>query len=260
MSLASVAAQQNAALAAATTAAATAATGGSAASTASGTTASASGAAAQTGQAAGTAAQTGQAALTALSGNFSNFLGMLMTQLQNQDPTSPLDTNQFTQELVQFSGVEQQINTNASLTQLIQLTQSGQVMQGTSMTGKQVTVTATQVPLQGGKGIVGFTAPVAEPAAIVIAGANGQVIRSVSLNAAAGQNSWSWDGTDNSGATVPDGAYNVSVIGANADGSTSPLSFTVTGTATGVQNTSSGLQLDLGALTVGFGAVQSVGA
>jgi len=250
MSLASVAAQQNAALAAATTAASAGATGASAAATATGAAVSAS----------GTAAQTGQAALTALSGNFSNFLGMLMTQLQNQDPTSPLDTNQFTQELVQFSGVEQQINTNASLTQLIQLTQSGQVMQGTSMTGKQVTVTATQVPLQGGKGIVGFTAPVAEPAAIVIAGANGQVIRSVSLNAAAGQNSWSWDGTDNSGATVPDGAYNVSVIGANADGSTSPLSFTVTGTATGVQNTSSGLQLDLGALTVGFGAVQSVGA
>jgi len=250
MSLASVAAQQNAALAAATTAASAGATGASAAATATGAAVSAS----------GTAAQTGQAALTALSGNFSNFLGMLMTQLQNQDPTSPLDTNQFTQELVQFSGVEQQINTNASLTQLIQLTQSGQVMQGTSMTGKQVTVTATQVPLQGGKGIVGFTAPVAEPAAIVIAGANGQVIRSVSLNAAAGQNSWSWDGTDNSGATVPDGAYNVSVIGANADGSTSPLSFTVTGTATGVQNTSSGLQLDLGVLTVGFGAVQSVGA
>ena len=250
MSLASVAAQQNAALAAATTAASAGATGAPAAATATGAAVSAS----------GTAAQTGQAALTALSGNFSNFLGMLMTQLQNQDPTSPLDTNQFTQELVQFSGVEQQINTNASLTQLIQLTQSGQVMQGTSMTGKQVTVTATQVPLQGGKGIVGFTAPVAEPAAIVIAGANGQVIRSVSLNAAAGQNSWSWDGTDNSGATVPDGAYNVSVIGANADGSTSPLSFTVTGTATGVQNTSSGLQLDLGVLTVGFGAVQSVGA
>ena len=250
MSLASVAAQQSAALAAATTAASASATSGSAASTATGAATGAN----------GTAAQTGQAALTALSGNFSNFLGMLMTQLQNQDPTSPLDTNQFTQELVQFSGVEQQINTNASLTQLIQLTQSGQVMQGTSMTGKQVTVTASQVPLQGGKGIVGFTAPVAEPAAIVIAGANGQVIRSVSLNATAGQNTWNWDGTDNSGATVPDGAYNVSVIGANADGSTTPLSFTVTGTATGVQNTSSGLQLDLGALTVGFGAVQSVGA
>ena len=249
MSLASVAAQQSAALAAATTAASSAATG-----------AGAAGAAAPTaGSTASTAAQTGQAALTALSGNFSDFLGMLMTQLQNQDPTSPLDTNQFTQELVQFSGVEQQITTNTSLTQLIQLTQSGQVMQGTAMTGKPVTVTATQIPLQNGTGEVSFTAPAAEPAAIVIAGANGQTLRSVALNASAGPNTWTWNGTDNAGNTVPDGAYSLSVVGANPDGSTTPLPFTVTGTATGVQNTASGLQLDLGALRVGFGAVQSVG-
>src|SRR5689334_9099418 len=59
---------------------------------------------------------------TALSSNFGDFLNMLMTQLKNQDPSSPLDSNQFTQELVSFSSVEQQINTNNSLTQLIQLT------------------------------------------------------------------------------------------------------------------------------------------
>jgi flagellar basal-body rod modification protein FlgD len=260
MSLASVAAQQNAALAAAITAARSAATGSSGNTTAGSGATAGTGIGASTAAGATTSAQTGQAALTALSGNFSNFLGMLMTQLQNQDPTSPLDTNQFTQELVQFSGVEQQITTNSSLTQLIQLTQSGQVMQGTAMTGKPVTVTSNQIPLQNGKGSLTFTAPAAGPAAIVIAGPNGQPIRSVSLNAAAGQNSWSWDGTDNAGNTVPDGAYAVSVVGANADGSTTPLSFTVTGTATGVQNTASGLQLELGALPVAFSAVQSVGA
>ena len=55
-------------------------------------------------------------ALATLSGNFQNFLQMLMTQLKNQDPTSPMDTNQFTTELVQFSSVEQQISTNSNLT------------------------------------------------------------------------------------------------------------------------------------------------
>ena len=73
-------------------------------------------------------APSGQTALTALSSNFGDFLNMLMTQLKNQDPSSPLDSNQFTQELVSFSGVEQQINTNNSLTQLIQLTQAGELM------------------------------------------------------------------------------------------------------------------------------------
>ena len=43
--------------------------------------------------------------LATLSGNFGDFLNLLMTQLKNQDPTSPLDTNQFTSELVQFSSV-----------------------------------------------------------------------------------------------------------------------------------------------------------
>jgi flagellar basal-body rod modification protein FlgD len=99
-----------------------------------------------------TATQTGNTALTALSSNFGDFLHMLMTQLQNQDPTNPMDTNQFTSELVQFSGVEQQINTNTSLTQLIQLTQAGEVMQASAMTGKRVTVSSDHVPLQNGRG------------------------------------------------------------------------------------------------------------
>ena len=52
-----------------------------------------------------------------------------MTQLQHQDPTSPMDTNAFTSQLVQFSSVEQQINTNTSLTKLIEATQGGSVLQ-----------------------------------------------------------------------------------------------------------------------------------
>ncbi len=72
--------------------------------------------------AASAAAAAGGTAIKALSGNLTDFLGLLMTQLKNQDPTSPLDTNQFTSQLVQFSSVEQQINQNSSLTKLIELT------------------------------------------------------------------------------------------------------------------------------------------
>ncbi len=205
------------------------------------------------------AAQTGQTALTALSSNFGDFLNMLMTQLQNQDPSSPMDSNQFTQELVSFSGVEQQINTNNSLTQLIQLTQAGELMQGSSLAGKQVAVQSNQIPLQNGSGSVQFTAPAAEPAAIAIADSSGNVVRTATLNAQAGANTWNWDGTSDSGAKLPDGAYNISVQGAGAGGGTAPLPFTVTGTVTGTQSTSSnGMQLQLGALDVGFGAVQSL--
>src|SRR6202030_2888692 len=65
-----------------------------------------------------------------LAGNFNTFLTLLTTQLQHQDPLSPLDTNQFTQQLVQFASVEQQINMNTSLSTLISLQQTAQLANG----------------------------------------------------------------------------------------------------------------------------------
>lgn len=241
MSLASVTSQQSNALAAATNAANAAAASAAASSTTASTSANATN------------------PLVALSSNFNDFLQMLMTQLQNQDPTSPMDTNEFTTELVQFSGVEQQINTNASLTQLIQLTQAGETMQGTSMTGKQVTVQSNQIALQNGSGTLNFTDPTAGPVAIAVTDSSGNQLYGTTLNATAGQNSWTWNGTNNAGTQLPDGAYNIAVVGTNAAGTTSTLPFTVTGTATGVQSLSSGMQLEMGALAVPFSSVELVG-
>lgn len=243
MSLASVAAQQTA-LSAAAQAASASATAPTTSPTSSATT----------------SAQAGQNALTALSSNFGDFLNMLMTQLQNQDPSSPMDSNEFTQELVAFSGVEQQINTNNSLTSLIQLTQAGQVMQGASLTGKQVQVQSNQIPLQNGAGSVQFTTLAAEPVAIAIADSSGNIIRTASLTSQPGTNSWTWDGTSDSGAKLPDGAYNIAVEGVSSTGgSAAAIPFTVGGTVTGTQSTTAnGMQLQLGALDVGFGALQSM--
>ena len=56
-----------------------------------------------------------------LAGNFQTFLTLLTTQLQNQNPLEPLDTNQFTQQLVQFASVEQQLKTDDQLTSLVSL-------------------------------------------------------------------------------------------------------------------------------------------
>ncbi len=204
------------------------------------------------------AASTNGNALSTLSGNFQNFLGLLMTQLKNQDPTSPLDTNQFTSQLVQFTGVSQQINTNASLTQLIQLTQSGQVMQSSSLVGKQVEVASDHVSLQNGAGDVRYTATSAQPVEIIVSNDTGARISDVVMTAAKGVNDWKWGGTDSRGKPVADGAYKVAVLGANADGSTMALQFTVVGKATSVQKSGDTLQLQLGALGVDFSKVQSV--
>ncbi|MDE2335054.1 MAG: flagellar biosynthesis protein FlgD [Rhodospirillales bacterium] len=202
-----------------------------------------------------TAASTtgGANTLASLSSNFTDFLNMLMTQLQNQDPTSPMDTNQFTSELVQFTSVEQQINTNSSLTKLIQYTQDGTMLQSAQMVGKQVAVTASQLALQNGQAGLQYTATSAGPVVVTVTDSSGNILDQQTAQAAQGPNSWNWNGQTSAGTQLPDGAYNVSVTeGGGA------LPFAVVGTASGVQNASSGLALQLGALSVPFSSLVSV--
>jgi flagellar basal-body rod modification protein FlgD len=203
--------------------------------------------------------QTGTSALGSLSSNFSDFLSLLMTQLQNQDPTSPLDSNQFTSELVQFTSVEQQIDTNTDLTQLIQLTQASQVEQSAAMVGKPVTVTSSQLSLQDSTAAINFNTTSAEPVGIAIYSTSGVPVQTATLTSSAGANTWTWNGQNASGTTMPDGAYNVTVSAIGANGSASAVPFTVTGTATSVQNNSGTVELQMGGLTLPFSAVDSVG-
>ncbi len=201
---------------------------------------------------------TGQNALASLSGNFQDFLGMLLTQLQNQDPTSPLDTNQFTSELVQFSGVEQQINTNSALTQLISVTQAGQLMQSSSLIGKTVAVSSAQMPLQNGSASLSFAAASAGSAAIAVANSAGATVYSTTIGTTAGTNTWTWNGQDASGNTLADGPYTVSVTATDATGKTSTPSFTVSGTVTNVVDNGGTLDVRLGTESVPFSSVQAV--
>ena|SRR5690349_14209809 len=208
----------------------------------------------------GTTAQTSSAALTGLSNNFSNFLSLLMTQLRNQDPTSPLNANEFTSELVQFSSVEQQIATNANLTQLIQLTQASQIEQSASMLGKPVTVNSSQLALQNSQATIKFNTTTAQPVAIAVYNASGAQIQSASLTSSAGSNTWTWNGKNASGTTMADGAYTVTVTAVGSSGTTTQVPFTVTGTATAVQNVNGIVKLQMGGLTVPFSNVVSVGS
>lgn len=132
-------------------------------------------------------------------------------------------------------------------------------MQATAMDGKQVTVQSSQIALQNSTGTLNFSTTTAEPVAIAITNSAGQQVYSTALTSTAGQNTWTWNGQSSSGTQLPDGAYNVAIDAGNSDGTTTAVPFTVTGTATGVQSLSSGMQLQLGALSVPFSAVQSVG-
>lgn len=189
---------------------------------------------------------TSSAALDSLSSNFNSFLQLLMTQLQNQDPTSPVDTSQFTQELVEFAGVQQQVDTNTNLTSLIQLTQGDSVIQGSSLIGKTVDATSSDITLQNGSGNIGYTATSAEPVTISVSNSDGTVLETATVDANSGTNSWSWNGADLDGGTVADGTYTVSVT----DSSGNALTTNVSGTVTGIADNSGTVDMTVGGQSV----------
>ncbi len=213
------------------------------------TTASATASGTPAAQAAGTNAT----AASSLGSNLTDFLKLLMTQLQNQDPTQPLDTNQFTTQLVQFANVEQQINANTNLTTLIQLSQGGQLLQAGALVGKQVEATSDTLALQSGTAQLALHPAASGPVTVTISSPQGVPLRTVQVAASTSGTSWSWDGASNTGQMLPDGAYKVAVT--NADGSQVP--FGVVGTVSSVQRNGAQVQAQIGALQVSIGNIQA---
>src|SRR5215831_129409 len=113
-------------------------------------------------------------AASQLAGNFDEFLQLLTTQLQHQDPTSPLDPNQFTQELVQFASVEQQINTNTSLKTMISLQQTQQAASALTFLGTTVAVAGNTAQLANGQATWSYSVTQPATANISITNSSGQ--------------------------------------------------------------------------------------
>jgi flagellar basal-body rod modification protein FlgD len=206
-------------------------------------------------------AAVGNAALQQLGSNFNDFLSLLTTQLQNQDPTSPMDTNEFTSELVQFTGVQQQVATNSSLNQLIALQQTSQVLQSSSLVGHPITVSSNELALQNGSAEITFQGTAGQQIGIAVVNASGVPVANATLSATAGTNSWTWNGRDANGTQLPDGAYRVAVETLASNGA-APVAvpYDVTGTVTGISSNGTTSALSIGALSVPFGSVVSVGS
>ena len=227
----------------------------SAALTASQSNSSSSTSAAAASEAASSTANAGSAsssssALSSLTGNYNDFLTLFTTQLQDQDPDSPMDSDQFTTELVQFSGVEQQVQTNTNLTQLIQLTQSQDLSQASGEIGKSVAVSGNVVPLQSGSATLNFQTASAEPVAVSITNSSGIDVKDVTFTSQAGANSWTWNGQSNAGVQEPDGAYNVSVMTGDSSGDTTAVPFTSVGTVTAVNKAGSSVDYSFGSMSL----------
>ena len=198
-------------------------------------------------------------ALSSLTSNYNQFLTLLTTQLQNQDPTSPMTSDTFTSELAQFAGVEQQIQTNTNLTQLLSLNQDNEVSQSTSLVGRQAVASSSQLPLQNGSAELQISPTSAETVGIAITNSAGSVVKTQTLSLPAGTTNWTWNGQNDSGDTLSDGNYSAAVVTQDSSGNTTAVPFSVVGTITGIsKDASNGVDVDMGASTIDMSNVTSL--
>lgn len=158
-------------------------------------------------------------AFSSLTKNIDTFLTLLTTQLRNQDPLEPLDTEKFTSQLVQFASVEQSIKTNAHLEALIALQGASDRDAAIGFVGREVTVATDRSLLKDGAARWTYTLPApAGAVSLRILDRNGAEVARSPGDPAAGAHPFQWDGRTASGAVAPDGVYRLEVAARGADG------------------------------------------
>ena len=180
--------------------------------------------------------------------NFDTFLTILTTQLRNQNPLDPMDTNQFTQQLVQFTGVEQQLKTNEFLETLMLSSQNTAKSDAVSYIGKEVTSSGKTGELTDENAVFwAYSADAnAANATVTIKDANGQVVYTETGPLNAGPGTFRWDGMGSDGNLKPNGVYTIDIQGKDANGQIVKISTASIGIVTAVDFTG-----DVPLLTVG---------
>lgn len=180
------------------------------------------------------------------------FLKLLVTSLQNQDPLNPMDNAQVTSQIAQLStvqGITQLNNTLLALSGQMDISQS---MQAVSMIGKNVLIPGDKISVGSGEATL-FGADIVTDAAkvtVTVLDASGKAVRQFDLNngqpVATDVYAIEWDGKDNSGAVVPDGAYHVKVEAFDGNGAALASGALTAATVNSVAYAANGMKLDLG--------------
>ena len=205
------------------------------------------------------AAATNALASQQIAGNFQSFLQLLTTQLQNQNPLDPLDTNQFTQQLVEFAGVQQQLNTNDSLATLVSLQQTAQSTQALGFVGKTAVVTGSTAQLTSSTATWGLNVPADSTVTINITNSTGQTVYTNQYQVSKGNNQgYTWNGQGTDGTQYPDGAYTLTATGKDSSGNNVAISTEIQGVVSSVDLTQSPPLLTIGGQTYTVSQIQSI--
>lgn len=209
-----------------------------------------------------TAAQNGAAtSKSKLNQDFDTFLTLLTAQLKNQDPLEPLDTNEFTQQLVQYSSVEQSIETNKNLETLINMQKTGAGNTAVGYMGRQVTALGDTTTLANGTASWSYAFERnADAVSITVSDSSGRTVYSTTGNKAAGVHTFTWDGRDSSGRPLPDGAYSISVAARDDKKAAIPVATGIDGVVTGVTLAGDEPLLAINGVTVRLSDILSISA
>lgn len=195
-----------------------------------------------------------------IAGNFQQFLTLLTTQLQNQSPLDPLDTNQFTQQLVQFASVEQQLKTNATLTTLAAGARASTAASAAGLVGATVTADGATTALSGGAATWTLNpARAAASATISISDSTGAVVSTQTRALTAGAQPFTWNGRTTTGTTAAAGNYTIKVTARDAAGQPVDVASDVSGAVTSVDMTGDAPVLLIGTSRVPISSVKSIG-
>lgn len=207
----------------------------------------------------GTSAATLQG-LGSLADNFNTFLSLLTTQLKNQDPTAPLDSNQFTQQLVQMTGVEQQLNTNSLLQKVADNTSNG-IATAVSLIGKTVKATSDTANLSNSHAQWTYNLPSkASDLKVEVLDQAGNVVHAEAPSSlTAGDHDFTWNGKNRSGSQLPNGGtYTLRVTATDPTGTKLATTNYVEGVVTGVTQGNSSTSITVNGGPVNWSKVISV--
>jgi flagellar basal-body rod modification protein FlgD len=222
------------------------------------TSPTATGVAALANAAAGSTANSASGDRNRLNANFDMFLQLLTTQLRNQSPLDPMNADQFTQQIVQYSSVEQQIKTNSLIEQMISRQNAGGSTSAIGFLGTEVTTRGSQANLANGKATWSFESNAAGAGRVVVRDANGAAVRTLERTITRGGQTFEWDGRNDRGAAMPDGRYSITVTGSAASGEPLRLTTDLTGRVTGIDMSGSEPVLQIGDARVKLSDVRTV--
>ena len=201
--------------------------------------------------------------LTTLSNNFDSFLKLLTTQLQNQDPLSPMESHEFTNQLVMFAEAEQAIATNKKLDSLIEIEQKNEAAQALNYYGKEVRVKGNKLSFHGDPVTFQYSLPENSVlGTMVVRNEEGKLMLEKPLEGSQmteGLHDVTWDGRNKYGYQLPKGLYTVTISAKNGAGKPVEISdMSVASTVKGVEHIDGEVWLDMGFYQVTMDNVVSV--